>query len=144
MTFSFHVPSAWEPSISTRAEAKRRLNAAYKEAREEFFASRERLARSRGFDKPSRSRAEDRHLRWLVRYQVSGESFTDIARDLTPEDPEASRKTVASGVKQGSKLIGLRLRESTEVPSAHPDRRPTPGTPGKHVFALWLPANAGF
>ena len=70
------------------------------------------------------------HLLWLVRYQVRGESFSAIARELEQEwakrpqpwakrrapseEPPDFRKTVAEAVKRAARLIRLRLRQPSK------------------------------
>ena len=48
------------------------------------------------------------HLRWLIQYQVKGESFTEIARDVKGDH---AKKTVTEAIKAVAALIDLPLRK---------------------------------
>jgi hypothetical protein len=106
------IEGGWEPTIESRASARRRLLAHAKSEIDSFLENGIRLAQQRGFVRPAASRCPSEHLRWLVRYQVVGQTFTEIARDDGHIDPEDSgRKAVAFGAKQAAALVGLPLRE---------------------------------
>ena len=95
------------------ASAHNRLMAYCKGQVEAFLDRCLELADERGFEPPKhRPRTPSEHLRWLVRYQVVGQDFTEIAAD----DPEhKGRKAVSNVVKQAAALIGLApLREPSK------------------------------
>lgn len=109
------VEIAWDPVTEPRTDARQRLldelSALCREQVESFLDSVEDAVRERGLEDVPHHPQGQRHLRWLVRYQVDGEGFTEIAGEDLPADPKGSgRKTVASGVRQAAKLVGLTLR----------------------------------
>jgi hypothetical protein len=106
------IPHAWDPTVESSARARERFRAMAIKQFDEFLAQRRQLAEARGFGRPPQRKAPSQHLRWLVRRQVLGENYTEIAEADRRADPQvAGRKVVRNGVHQAAKLIGLNLRE---------------------------------
>ena len=103
----------WEPSVESRSQARNRLIAQAEKAIDVLLAEKTGVARSRSFKppvNPPNRAAED--LRYLVRYQVIRENFTQIAtRDRRAKPAKSGRRTVEYAVKRAAKLVGLELRE---------------------------------
>jgi len=107
----FRFEATWEPTTESETSASTRIQHTCAEELKRFFAERKRMAKKRGFVDVPRPREQEQHLKFLVRYQVGGESYTDIARSLKHTDPaESGRKAVAEAVTAVAKRIGLPVR----------------------------------
>ena len=125
MEFKLALTWVWDTTSLTRAYARTRAIKDFEAALDQWLDEREQLARDRGFVPAPDIRQADKHTRWLVRYQVLGESFTSIARDERMRAPEAQgRQTVAAGVRAVATRIGIQLRQTD--PGGPPQRRKQP------------------
>ena len=61
---------------------------------------------------------EEKHLRWLVRYQCLGEGLSAIAQG---EDMKGGRKSIEDGVKTAAKRIGIELRPAVRGRPSKPE-----------------------
>ena len=114
---SFSLPDQeWNFRVEPKADAYYRIMETVRRMVKEELARIEAEALSRG-DRPVivKPAARD-HLEWLIRYQVKGERYAAIARDVG-----RSRQAVILAVRQAATLIDLPLRE--------PDRRGRPRKP---------------
>ncbi len=103
---------AWEPTLESKDSARERLKEDAQKRIDDFLDKSDKLAEERSYVKPPKRRVPSRHLRWLVRHQVVGQSITEIAEDLQSDDPkQPGRKGVANGVHNAAELVGLELRE---------------------------------
>jgi hypothetical protein len=110
--FQLDLPNFWDPTMESATDARRRLRAIARRAVDDFIDRGVRLADERGFGEPKGGRVPSQHLRWLVRRQVVGQNFTEIARSDGHADPDgAGYKTVSNGAHQAAELIGLPLRD---------------------------------
>ena len=109
----FEFVDEWEPTIESKAKARKRILRRFKKRLDESLTEAAGLARERQFEKPPRQPRElDRNLRWVIRFQVIDENFTDIARHDSMPDPEGSaRRKISDAVEKTAELIGLTLRE---------------------------------
>ena len=111
--FTMDLPGAWDPVVISLEEAKRRIAGVFNLKLSKFLKRGIEIAVDRGYEETkSYPRELEKHLRWLVRYQVAGESHTEIAKSPDPEDANATagRKTVSDGVHSAAKAIALTLR----------------------------------
>jgi len=98
----------WSPDLS-RERFRRHAHAVLRAALVAFLDDAEAAIRDAGILHATDTR--DEHARWLVRYQVLGESFTDIARSLPGHrDPRRARQTVHNGVDAVAERLRLELR----------------------------------
>ena len=82
--------------------------ATFMQRAEVHWGARVELLKGQGFQRVNSKPSLD-HIHWLIRYQVEGESFAEIARDGT--DKSADRpKTVTRAIKNLARLIELPLR----------------------------------
>lgn len=110
----------WNPHAETRAAATGRILAGFTRQMHDQLDKVEAAARDLGAKPTPSKRTGAEHFRWLVRYQVKGESLTEIARDACKE-----KQTVAEAVHETAALIGLPLR----APNPAGRRRARPGRP---------------
>ena len=75
---------------------------------DEHWQARVALLESLGYERTNTKPTLD-HVRWLIRYQVKGESFGAIARDGSDESADRT-KTVTDAIKNLAHLIELPLR----------------------------------
>lgn len=99
-------PPTWNPFLETKARFLGRVNA-YVQAME---AAALQAGGKRVSPKRTRDGAADRHFEWLVRYQVRGETFARIARDLPTATRERPDSTVSKAVHQTATLLQITLR----------------------------------
>lgn len=114
------APTFWNPHAETRAAATGRILAGLTRQMHGQLDKIEAAARDLGAKPTPSKRTGGEHFRWLVRYQVKGESLTEIARDACKE-----KQTVAEAVHGTAALIGLPLR----APHPAGRRRARPGRP---------------
>jgi hypothetical protein len=102
------VPS---PRASTRAAAWALAVDKVLEEMAEAWARDADAAYAQGYERVVKRPSLGEHVSWLVRYQLLGETFTDIARRERPADAENSgRKSVTEAVRRAASLVGLTLR----------------------------------
>jgi len=102
----FRFEAAWEPTTATRAAASQEIRERFDEKLREYLDERERLATMRGFVAAPRPRKDENHLQWLVRYQVGGDSYVQIARlEGLDATGRGGGKTVELGVKEAAKRL---------------------------------------
>jgi hypothetical protein len=95
----------WIPELESRAAARDRILANVREALEAKLDGCEAIARQGGWRAGREKRHLEKHIGWLVEYQLRLLSFDAIAaRD------GVQRKSVEQGVKDAAKLLGLTLR----------------------------------
>lgn len=122
------IPSAWEPTVQPRSFARKEILSQLRKALDQWLDERERLVQGRGYVLAPDVRQPEKHTRWLVRYQVVGESYTSIARDEGLAAPEAQgRQTVADAVRAAAERLGLQLRP--------PDQGGRPAKPRPRTLA---------
>ena len=63
---------------------------------------------------PKQSPELAKHVGWLVRFQVTGESISEIAESAGSHDYADARRTIDRGVRRLASLIGLQLRRTTQ------------------------------
>jgi hypothetical protein len=95
----------WNPEYERKANAARRISGAFSQALKAYIDKLDRAARERGNQRTPTKR-ERAHFEWLVRFQVKGESFADIAAGL----PHITSKAVERAVRRTAKLVGIPLR----------------------------------
>jgi hypothetical protein len=126
------VPMYYEPTVARRADVRRAIRAKVEELAwataepyvAEYLDLVDERAKGAGLVRPSRPREVHQQLRRLVRHQVIGLSFSDLAREESLAEPEESgRKTIRDSVASAATLIGLTRRD--------PDRGGRPKQ-GKH------------
>ncbi len=104
---------AWYPDIEARPAFEERMRAQFKAKLRAYCDEREQQAPQLGLVPATEAPAAqknpetfERHLEWLVRYQVLKDDFALIAREeRTPH------QAVQTAVKAAARLIGLPLRE---------------------------------
>jgi hypothetical protein len=94
----------WDPQGETHQAATVRIMGELRRAVRGELGRIEAEARARAMPPPAK-RTGTEHLVWLARYQLPGESFATIARDVCKE-----RQSVTGAVKATAALIGLPLR----------------------------------
>ena len=105
----YHAP--WDPTFTSRTTAVKALHDAFDQKLAQYLNSVEDAAMAMGMQSTPEKRTDD-HFAWLARYQIGGESFDRLAKDVFRD-----RRTVAAGIKAAARLIGLPLR--------------SPGRPGR-------------
>jgi hypothetical protein len=113
--FAFEF-AVWDPTRWSRAQYQAEANRAFKGYLKDYCDGIEALASERGFVERDHKR-EAAHFLWLVWYQVQNRSQTWISRRAN-----ASRQTVADGIKSAAALSGLSLRSPN--PPGRPKKKP--------------------
>jgi hypothetical protein len=103
-TLTFFHPG-WDPSFGSRADAEKMIREAFDDHLAAYFKDLDALAASHGMERTPEKRTMD-HFVWLVRYQILGQSFDRLAKDVF-----VSRQTATNGVKNAARLIDLPLRK---------------------------------
>jgi hypothetical protein len=91
----------------TRTAYEAALRTAFEQTLRTYLESRETAARNRGMTPRPEKRDPERHLAWLVRFQVGCQTYEEVAR--RPDG--ADRRNVQRDVKDMARLIGLTLRK---------------------------------
>ncbi len=105
----YHAP--WDPTDTSRTIAAQAIRSAFEQKLAHYLDSVEEAAQASGMRSTPEKRSDD-HFAWLARYQIGGESFERLAKDVFRD-----RRTVAAGIKDAARLIDLPLR--------------SPGRPGR-------------
>ena len=110
--FRLDLPEAWDPTVISEKEARNQIRGVFAHRLQRFLDRGIELALKRGYERATADpREPERHLRWLVRFQVVGETFTAIGKSLDTEHlKDKGRKTVANGVKSAARAISIELR----------------------------------
>lgn len=118
--FAFIEPRGWQPTFEEWAEAERRLDDAYKHAKQTYKERIEHACREEGLTQVrSFRRRKGNPFEWLALYQTRGERWAWIAEEETKrlaslgdQDGVTSKAVAkASSVKAG--FIGLKLADSS-------------------------------
>ncbi|HAI20687.1 MAG TPA: hypothetical protein DCM14_02090 [Clostridiales bacterium UBA8153] len=99
---------AWLPIKERRQVFVERTRAAFERELGAYVEGIGRLAQDAGLEKTPEKRKLV-HFDWLVHYQVQGWSMRKIADHYSGEGV-LSEDTIAKGVRQAAKLVGLKLR----------------------------------
>jgi hypothetical protein len=101
-TFNPPVPEAWHPNVRTEAQYRLYIDGYIKWIRDQVDAL--------GWIKPL-EKHEPLHFEWLVRFQIEGEGYSAIARNLPAEyEHSRDRQLVHKAVKALANDISLTLR----------------------------------
>lgn len=106
-------PGPYRVDLETRAEYFKRVS--------QYADLVEKVARTTGWEPAPAKPQAQRHLRWLARFQVKGETVAAIVRseqekemEATDEDkPLLDQRTVERALKEMAALIGLTRRTLT-------------------------------
>ena len=112
----FEFKAAWNPTLESIREAKKRVDEAFKAERDQWFREAEATAEANGFIATPNTRKEELHLSWLVRFQVLGQTAMVIFNDPNTADCDPNR--IEKAIGRMAKTIGLpktrrRRRSST-------------------------------
>jgi hypothetical protein len=130
--FAFTQPEAWQPTFEGWAEAERRLDDAYRRAKQTYKERIERACREEGM-LPVRSsrRRKGNPFEWLARYQTRGERWAWIAEEETKrlallgDQDGVTDKAVAKAASGKADFIGLKLVDSSRGrPRKQPNSEP--------------------
>ena len=99
------IEVSWYPVVEPIQDAEERLVAECRRAIRRDLQEVEAEAERRGMVRARVKRTGLDHFEWLVRYQLRGESYAEIARSVCKE-----RQTVAEAIQKTAALIGLPLR----------------------------------
>ncbi len=109
----YFMDEAPDLSRLTRSEAERTITETFRVYLESYL---DRLAvdyKEQGWEVGKQRRAADKHLEWLVRFQVLCESMSRIAQAVPPIASRTTpRETVGKAVREVAELIDLPLRVS--------------------------------
>lgn len=112
--FSFTDPG-WAPGYESWGMFEKRLRSGFEQQFQTYKKQITPLPERRGFRQPPEIRKPD-HFRYLVRYQVLGESPETIAEHFSKDQRVAEKgldgNTVLKAVKKTAGQIGLTLRPS--------------------------------
>lgn len=97
----------WEPWAEPRADAIRRMRAAFEDQMHAYIDRLDSLMLTTGWE-PTPAKLGSAHFEWLARYQVLGQSYSRLALDVCRERP-----TVTEAVKDLAAYIDLPLRSET-------------------------------
>lgn len=97
----------WVPQWRTWHEYEAGLRNAFEDAVLRYRRAREAEAARRGLRQSPEKRDIDRHLAWLVQFQVDGQTYNEIASGLGG----ANLRTVQRAVRDMARLTGLTLRK---------------------------------
>lgn len=107
--------SGWDPVRYTWKQAKKIIMNDFKHFLEgEYYKKVSRLVEKAGIKPPIVKRQSQRHINWLIAYQIYNKSYTDICNeesDNRPDDKSLDNSTIIKGIKSTAKLIGLTLRK---------------------------------
>ncbi|MFI5168080.1 MAG: hypothetical protein ACHQQS_15845 [Thermoanaerobaculales bacterium] len=109
--FTFRYP-AWNPTHDPWPAYNEALRKALDRAIHAYRDRSEAEPRKRGLRPAPEKREIDRHLDWLVKFQVEGKSYNKIAKD--PGAPDV--RTVQRAVTDTARLVGLTLRTKRKRP----------------------------
>lgn len=100
----------WDPFYESWGRFAKRLMFVFQRALARH--KRRRLAEATSFGAtPSSRGANETHLRWLIRYQVLGQSFREIARGhRRPGEVDNLRRAVGAAARAAATQIGLGMR----------------------------------
>lgn len=105
----FKYKWAWHPLRTARADIERIMRVRFENEMKEYLDRVEqRLVTKTGAVRP-RTKTQEAHFTWLVDYQIKGESQSSISKNVN-----ASRQTVAEGIKLTARLCDLKLRERND------------------------------
>ena len=123
--FKMDIPEAWDPSMTSEKDARATIRKKFNQELNKFLARGIPLAKKEGYERVKVRPTElSKHLGWLVRYQVVGETYIAIGKSLGAKasdepmepgerkpDDERHRKTASNGVGKAAEAIGLALRD---------------------------------
>jgi hypothetical protein len=112
---TFTYPYGWEPTAERQRAATERLVKQFASELDQHFDKLALLAKERGFV-PFHQKREPLHFEWLVRFQVLGERYREIA-----EKPGGGQKPKAESVEIAVKRLG---QDIGLTPRSHPPGRP--------------------
>jgi len=111
----------WDPTLETRSAATARIRAAFEAALDAYTEQLSRYVERVLIDfKATPSKRQLDHFEWLARYQVSGEKFSQIAKD----SPQITGAAVKMAVWRLARQIDLPRR--TLKPKSHTSAPPGP------------------
>jgi hypothetical protein len=110
----FTFADRWNPLDERADDARMRIKKDLTQQFDEWFEAALSTASERGYQPPPATKREEDHLRWLVRYQVRGESPKKIFSDAQGID---SFQAIQSAVNRMTERIGLEPRPSKRGPS---------------------------
>jgi hypothetical protein len=116
-TISIELP--WFPGIESLQEAEDRLMTECRRRIQLELAAVEAEAEQHGMVRAPVKRTGDEHFAWLVRFQVQGESYAEIARSVCKE-----RQTVAEAIRKTAALVDLPLRSPDRTGPRHTPKPP--------------------
>lgn len=96
----------WVPWWRTWADYEAELRTAFERVLREYRRARETEAVQRGLRPSPEKRDIDRHLAWLVQFQVKGQTYNAIAKGSDGAD----LRNVQRAIKDMARLLGLTLR----------------------------------
>ncbi len=115
---SISLADLWDPTQETKSEAKARLGALLGDL---LDAELERVARAHedaGYVFSDTKNAERRHLEWLYRKQVKGETNEDLASESNRSKPDGrSEKAILDEIRTVAAALGIPIpRQQRKVP----------------------------
>lgn len=110
----FECP-AWEPRYETEAEYREALKGCIEDFVDAHIADTKCACLRRGLVPVPTKRCDsgdspERHFEWLARYQVKGDSYVKIAKDLPKAFRATPQTTVRNAVTATAQLVSLTLR----------------------------------
>ena len=110
----FLFTGRWNPLHERADDARRRIKGALDRQFGDWFNETLSTATERGYQSPPAAPREEDHVRWLVRYQVVGESPEKIFLDAQGID---SFQAIQSAVNKMADRIGLKRRTGKRGPA---------------------------
>jgi hypothetical protein len=101
----------WDYTTVPYAQFEDRILAQVKQKLSEYRINAENEAAAHGLPKTTEKR-ERVHYRWLARYQVKGESATDIWGSLQNGEKRATPRAIQKAIHDTAESIGLTLRQT--------------------------------
>ena len=110
-TFYFRAEE-WKPEQQAWSEYEKYLEKCYQTMKAQYREQKESEAEKQGLQKAPEVRNKE-HFAWLVRYQVKGWNYREIADDYSlQKDIILTDDNIGKGIKRAAGLIGLELRRA--------------------------------
>jgi hypothetical protein len=105
----------WKPEQKTWFEYEKYLDEVYQILKAEYREQKERATKAQGLEKAPAIRNRE-HFAWLVRYQVQGWKYREIADDHSfKTNYVLTDDNIAKGIKRAARLVEIQVRSAKKT-----------------------------
>ena len=99
--FPYFKTKEWNLSLETWGEAKKRITSDFKNSLDQYKKEKEDIAKKSGLVKTRTKRKTDKHIRWLIDYQVYRKSIVYLVNAESKKRPESiDSSTIIRAIKR--------------------------------------------